>query len=135
MAPNWSDLQAMTQRDNETLKEYAQQWRDVAVQVSPRIEEKEMTKLFLKTLSQFYYEKMVESVPWDFTVMVSMGIQLEEGVREGRYVKESMPTSSTKKFENSFLRKKEHEVNIVAHGGPQQNLKVRKTQEGGVELC
>jgi len=39
-----------------------------------------MTKLFLKTLGQFYYEKMVESVPRDFTEMVSMGIQLEEGV-------------------------------------------------------
>jgi len=69
----------MTQKDKETLKEYAQLWRDVAVQVSPRVEEKEMTKLFLKTLSQFYYEKMVGSVPRNFTEMVSMGVQLEEG--------------------------------------------------------
>jgi len=68
----------MTQRDKETLKEYAQRWRDVVVQVSPSIEEKEMTKLFLKTLSQFYYEKMVGSVPRDFTEMVSIGVQLEE---------------------------------------------------------
>jgi len=55
MAPDWTDLQSMTQKGGETLKEYAQRWRDVTIQVSPRIEEKEMTKLFLKTLNQFYY--------------------------------------------------------------------------------
>jgi len=80
MAPDRSNLQAMTQRDKETLKEYAQRWRDVDVQVNPHIEENEMTKLFLKTLSQFYYEKMVGSVPRDFIETISMGIQLEEGV-------------------------------------------------------
>jgi len=74
MASDQSDLQAMTQKDNETFKEYAQRWRNIAAQVSPRVEEKEMTKLFLKTLSQFYYEMMVESVPMDFSEMVSIGI-------------------------------------------------------------
>jgi len=88
----------MAQRDKETLKEYAQRWRDVAVQVSRRIEEKEMTKLFLKTLRQFYYEKMVGSVPRDFIEMVSMGVQLEEGVREGRLVRETAPANNTRKF-------------------------------------
>jgi len=43
-----------------------------------------MTKLFLKTLSQFYYEMMVGSVPRDFSEMVSICMRLEEGVREGR---------------------------------------------------
>jgi len=37
MAHDWSDLQSMTQKGGETLKEYAQRWRDVAVQVSPCI--------------------------------------------------------------------------------------------------
>jgi len=54
----------------------------------------EMTKLFLKTLDQFYYGKMVGSSPRDFTEMVDMGVRLEEGVREGRLVRESAPTSS-----------------------------------------
>ena len=80
-----------------------------------------MTKLFLKTLSQFYYEKMVGSVPRDFTMMVSMGIQLEEGVREGRIIREIAPTNGARKFGNGFSRKKEQEVGMVAHGGPHQN--------------
>jgi len=96
MAPDRSNLQAMTQKDKETFKEYAQRWRDVAAQVSPRIEEKEMTKLFLKTLSQFYYERMVGSAPKNRAEMVGMGVQLEEGVREGRLVKDETPPSGTK---------------------------------------
>jgi len=121
MAPDRSDLQAMTQKDKETFKEYAQRWRDTAAQVSPRIEEKEMTKLFLKTLNQFYYEKMVGSAPKNFAEMVGMGVQLEEGVREGRLVKDGTSASGTKKFGNSFPRKKDQEVSMVAHGRPQQN--------------
>jgi len=84
MAPDRSDLQAMTQKDDETFREYAQQWRNVATQVSPHVGEKEMIKLFLKTLSQFYYEMMVGSVPRDFSEMVSISMRLEEGVREGQ---------------------------------------------------
>jgi len=106
MAPDRSDLQAMTQKDKETFKEYAQRWRDAAAQVSPRIEEKEMTKLFLKTLNQFYYERMVGSAPKNFAEMVGMGVQLEEGVREGRLVKDETSPSGTKGFGNNFPRKK-----------------------------
>jgi len=105
MAPDRSDLQAMTQKDDETFREYAQRWRNVATQVSPHVEKKEMTKLFLKTLSQFYYEMMVGSVPRDFSEMVNIGMRLEEGVREGRLIKESVPANSSKR--------KDHEVSMV----------------------
>ncbi|XP_039686891.1 uncharacterized protein [Medicago truncatula] len=113
MTPDRSDLQAMTQGDKETFKEYAQRWRDTAAQVSPRIEEKEMTKLFLKTLNHFYYKKMVGSTPKSFAEMVGMGVQLEEGVREGRLVKNTTPASGTKKTGNHFPRKKEQEVELL----------------------
>ncbi|XP_039685658.1 uncharacterized protein [Medicago truncatula] len=113
MTPDRSDLQAMTQGDKETFKEYAQRWRDTAAQVSPRIEEKEMTKLFLKTLNHFYYKKMVGSTPKSFAEMVGMGVQLEEGVREGRLVKDATPASGTKKTGNHFPRKKEQEVELL----------------------
>jgi len=121
MAPNRSDLQAMTQKDNETFREYAQRWWNVATQVSPHVEEKVMTKRFLKTLSQFYYEMMVESVPRDFSEMVSIGMRLEEGVREGRLIKESVPAGSSKR--------KDHEVSIVK-GHPQHQA--HKAPENGL---
>ena len=37
-----------------------------------------MTKIFLKTLSSFYYERMIASAPSDFTEMVNMGMRLEK---------------------------------------------------------
>jgi len=121
MAPDRSDLQAMTQKDNETFREYAQRWRNFATQVIPHVEEKEMTKLFLKTLSQFYYEMIVGSVPRDFSEMVNIGMRLEEGVREGRLIKESVPAGSPER--------KDHEVSMVkghpqhqAHKAPQNDL-------------
>jgi len=111
MALDRSDLQAMTQKDNETFREYAQRWRNIASQVSPRVEEKDMTKIFLKTLSQFYYAMMVGSVPNNFSEMVSKGMRLEEGVREGRLIKGSVPAGNSKK--------KDHEVSMVK-GQPRQ---------------
>ena len=77
MAPDRDQLRAMVQKERESLKEYAQRWREVAAQVIPPMEEKEMTKIFLKTLGAFYYERLVESAPSDFTEMLGMRIRLE----------------------------------------------------------
>lgn len=66
----------MSQKDKETFKEYAQRWRELAAQISPPLEEKEMTEIFLKTLSSFYYESMIASTPNDFTKKVNMGMRL-----------------------------------------------------------
>jgi len=62
---------------------------------------------------------MVGSAPKNFAEMVGMGVQLEEGVREGRLLKDEPSLSGTKGFGNDFPRKKEQEVSIVAHGRPQ----------------
>jgi hypothetical protein len=78
MAPDRDQLRAMSQKDKETFKEYAQRWREVAAQIIPPLEEKEMTKIFLNTLGPFYYERMIASAPSDFTEMVNMGMRLEE---------------------------------------------------------
>jgi hypothetical protein len=50
---------------------------------------------------------MIASAPSDLTEMVNMGMRLEEGVREGRLVKDSGSSSGTRKFEGSFPKKKE----------------------------
>ena len=49
-----------------------------------------MAKKFLKTLSSFYYERMIASAPINITEMVNMGMRLEEGVREGRLSREEV---------------------------------------------
>ncbi|KAI5409341.1 hypothetical protein KIW84_054950 [Lathyrus oleraceus] len=100
----------MSQKDKETFKEYAQRWRELAAQITPPLEEKEMTKIFLKTLSSFYYERMIASAPSDFTEMVNMGMRLEEGVREGRLSKDE---GSPSKRYGAFAKKKDGEAHAV----------------------
>lgn len=54
MAPDRDQLWSLSQKEKETFKEYAQRWRGLATQISPPLEEKEMTKIFLKTLGPFF---------------------------------------------------------------------------------
>jgi len=115
LAPDRDQLQAMTQNDNESFEAYAQRWRDFAEQVRPPLKEKELAKIFLKTLDQFYYENMVASAPSNFAEMMTVGMRLEEGVREGRLVRESNPTDSSEE--------KDQEMSMV-NGGPQQQYPV-----------
>ncbi|GAU50488.1 hypothetical protein TSUD_300290 [Trifolium subterraneum] len=113
MAPDRDQLRGMSQKDKESFKEYAQRWREIAAQICPPLEEKEMTKIFLNTLDSFYYERMIASAPSDFTEMVNMGMRLEEGVRQGRLVRESVPVNSTKRFGSNFARRKESEPQMT----------------------
>lgn len=89
-----------------------QRWRELAAQISPSIEKKQMTKIFLKTLSSCYYERMIASAPNDFTEMVNMGMGLEEGVREGILSREE--ASNSKKYGGGFSKKKDGETNTVS---------------------
>ncbi|GAU22854.1 hypothetical protein TSUD_282210 [Trifolium subterraneum] len=118
LAPDRDELRALAQKERESFKEYAQRWRELASQIRPPLEEKELCKLFLHTLSPFFYEKMVGIVSRSFTEMVEMGMCLEEGVRQGRLIRENAPTNTAKKYGNSFSKKKESEVGMVAQGGP-----------------
>ena len=91
----------------------------------PPLEEKEMTKIFLKTVSSFYYERMITSAPSDFTEMVNMGMHLEEGVREGRLTREE--GSSAKRF-GAFAKRKDGEAHAVtSHEKPRRPFVRRKT--------
>jgi hypothetical protein len=119
MAPDRDQLRAMAQKDRESFKEYAQRWREVAAQIIPPLEEKQMTKIFLQTLDSFYYKKMVASAPHDFADMVTIGMRLEEGVRQGRLAKKDGSFSGTRKLGNNF-QEKEQEVSMLTQRGPKR---------------
>ena len=51
MAPDRRQLQNMSQKEKESFKEYAQRWRELASLVEPPLAEKELTGLFMDTLS------------------------------------------------------------------------------------
>lgn len=80
------------------------------------MEEKELTKIFLKTLISFYYGRMVASTPSDFNEMVGMCICLEEVVQEGHLTKDEGSSCSTKKPSYGYGKKKKGDTNYVSHG-------------------
>jgi len=104
----------MTQNDNESFKAYAQRWRDVAAQVRPPLEEKELTEIFLETLDQFYYEHMLASPSDNFAKLMTVGMRIEEWVRKGRLIKESVPSYD---FEDE-----DQEMSVVKSQPQQQYL-------------
>ncbi|XP_050897818.1 uncharacterized protein LOC127104690 [Lathyrus oleraceus] len=109
-------LRAMYQKDKESFKEYAQRWREITAQICPPLEEKEMTKIFLKTLISFYYDLMIAIIPSDFIEMVNMGMRLDEAVREGHLTKEANASSHVKKFTNNFSKNIESDVSVISYG-------------------
>ncbi|XP_058724199.1 uncharacterized protein LOC131595748 [Vicia villosa] len=106
-----SKFKNMAQKEKESFKEYAQRWRELASQVEPPLSEKELTSLFMDTLSPFFWEKMIGSVSSNFTDLVTIGQRLEEGIRKGKV---SVAVDSSKKPFGGFQKKKENETNAVS---------------------
>ena len=114
MAPDRRQLQNMFQNEKESFKEYAQRWRELASQVEPPLAEKELTGLFMDTLSPFFWEKMIGSVSSSFTDLVTIGQRLEEGIKNGKVSKAAESSNGAKKYLGNFQKKKEVEANAVS---------------------
>ncbi|XP_050909079.1 uncharacterized protein LOC127122845 [Lathyrus oleraceus] len=117
MAPDRRQLQSMFQHDNESFKEYAQRWRELASQVEPPLAEKELAELFIDTVQPQFYEKMVGSASLGFSELVAIGARVEYGVRNGKLAAVAETSNANqKKFSGGFPRKKEGETNAVTVG-------------------
>ncbi|XP_061946422.1 uncharacterized protein LOC133670035 [Populus nigra] len=102
IAPDRTSLSNLEKRDKESIREYAQRWRESAAQVHPPLLDKEMATLFANTLKAPYYEHVMGSSAQQFTDVVVVCERIEQGVKSGRI---SAPTEK-----RGFERK---EVNHV----------------------
>lgn len=84
MAPNRTQLQNLTQGTNESFKEYAQKWRELAARVQPPLMERELVDMFMGTLQGPYYDRMVGSTSVGFSELVMAGEGIEAGMKMGR---------------------------------------------------
>ena len=75
----------MTKREHESIKEFAQRWRDLAAQVVPPMTEREMITIMVDTLPTFYYEKLIGYMPANFADLVFAGERIESGLRKGKF--------------------------------------------------
>ena len=83
-APDRMSLQNMEKKTNETFREYAHKWRDLATQVQPPLTDKELNKMFLNTLKASYYDRMIGNSNKDFSDVVSVREMIEAGVKQGK---------------------------------------------------
>lgn len=55
MDPNRKKLQNLSQKNDESFKEYSQRWRDLASRMQPLILERQQVDIFMGTLQGKYY--------------------------------------------------------------------------------
>jgi len=67
IAPDRTSLSNLEKKNKESIREYAQRWREVASQVHPLLLDKEMVSLFANTLKAPYYEHVMGSSAQQFT--------------------------------------------------------------------
>jgi hypothetical protein len=79
-----TSLSNLEKRDKESIREYAQRWRDLAAQVHPPLLDKEMVTLFANTLKDPYYEHVMGSSAQQFTDVVVVAKRIEQGVKSGK---------------------------------------------------
>ena len=112
-APDRMSLQNMEKKVNESFREYAHKWRDLAAQVQPPMTDKEVNKMFLNTLKAPYYDWMIGNSNKDFSDVVSAREMIGAGVKQGKIeaLKAKKPT----------FKKKEGETHAVTYQGRAYN--------------
>jgi len=110
IAPDKFELQRMKKADSKTFREYAQRWREKASQVQPPLSEKEIVRVFVKTLDGAYFEKLLGCVTNRFSDMFIAGEQVEDAIKKGKLSGSSSHQDQSKKL--SF-QKKEGDVHVI----------------------
>jgi len=79
-------LQAMEKDNKESIREYAQRWRETAAQVNPPLLEIEMINLFVNTFKTSYFEYLIGSSTQNFFDLVVVAERIEQAIRLGKIV-------------------------------------------------
>lgn len=114
MAPNRTQLQSLTQKSEESFKEYAQRWRDLAARVQPLLLEKELVDMFMGTLQGPYLDRMIRSTSASFSDLVVPGERIENDLKTGKIQGPTVASNGTKKPYSGFSKKKEGETNAAS---------------------
>ncbi|KAA3468897.1 Gag-pro-like protein [Gossypium australe] len=104
MTPNRIMLQNMEKKSSESFRQYAQRWREIAMQVQPHLLEKETTMLFINTLKAPSITHMIGNTTKSFADIVIAGEMIENAIRGG-----NIKVGETTK--RSVPRKRDDEVN------------------------
>jgi len=130
IAPDRTSLITMEKGNQESVRVYAQRWRDQAINVQPPLIETEMVTLFANTFRAPYYEHLMGSSAQHFYDVVRIAERIEQGIRSGRI------TEPIEK--RGFIgKKKENEVNNLEGGykGRSKNYQTPTTQVTSINFA
>ncbi|KAL3748721.1 hypothetical protein ACJRO7_009890 [Eucalyptus globulus] len=132
IAPSREDLERMEKKKSESFKEYAVRWRNLAAQITPEPTNKELMKLFVKTLPYEFRNWMASTYVENFNQLIPVGEQIEMGLRDGWF---NEPTHQGKRFTMKKDKEPITEVNVAyAQPAPSKPPMVRilgNQQDGG----
>ncbi|XP_050916256.1 uncharacterized protein LOC127131373 [Lathyrus oleraceus] len=114
MAPNRTQLQNLTQRSEESFKEYAQRWRELAARVQPPLLERELVDMFMGNLQGPYLDRMVGSTSSGFSDLVLVGERIENMIKMGKIQNSASTSSASKKPFVPYGKKREGETNAAS---------------------
>ncbi|KAJ6925557.1 hypothetical protein NC651_010063 [Populus alba x Populus x berolinensis] len=83
IAPDRTSLISMEKRSQESVRAYAQRWRDEAMHVQPPLIETEMVTLFANTFKAPYYKHLMGSSAQHFYDVVRITERIEQGIKAG----------------------------------------------------
>ncbi|XP_012448832.1 uncharacterized protein LOC105772025 [Gossypium raimondii] len=106
MTPDRIVLQNIEKKPSESFRQYAQRWREVAIQVQPPLLERETTMLFINTLKAPFITLMLGSATKSFSDIVMNGEMIENSIRNGKI-------EAGESNKRSASRRKENKVNNV----------------------
>ena len=84
MAPIHTQLQGMVQKSEESFKEYAQRWQELATRIQPPLLDRELTYFFVGTLQDTYLQHILGIISTSFSYLVTIGECIEDGLKSGK---------------------------------------------------
>ena len=118
MTPDRITLQNMEKKPNESFRQYAQRWREVAMQVQPPLLEKETTMLFINTLKAPFITHMIGSTTKSFADIVMAGGMIENAMRGGKIEGEVAKRSAPRRKDNEVNNMNSFNSRVITVGQP-----------------
>jgi hypothetical protein len=84
IAPDRTILMSMEKENQESVRAYAQRWRDKATYVQPPLIDTEMVMLFANTFQSPYYAHLIGSSAQHFHEVVRIAERIEQAIKRGK---------------------------------------------------
>lgn len=90
--------------------------------MEPPLSKKVMVGIFVDTLKDLFFDRLVSSGAPGFADLVTIGDKIEKGLKDGKIQSNVGTSNAQKKYFGGFQKKKEGETNAImgGHKGKQQ---------------